>query len=142
MISFIDNPPLLEPKKYLAAMLKLDQTTRNSNFAQACITGDIDKMRVLLDNKELAIDIYYKDINGQDAFRLACVFNHINIIEDLIFKYHYKISKRNLNYLVIYNEHSNYGITKILELLEVNETQLKLNKKVAKNNKKSKVSKI
>ena len=47
----------------------------------ACAKGNLDQLNLLLMNK--SVDLETKGINGENAFWIACFFNHSNIMVEL-----------------------------------------------------------
>jgi ankyrin repeat protein len=126
---------------YLKAMHELDVQSRNVRFIQACIGGELKKVQLLLDNKDLNVDIYFKDKQGNDGFRWACIFEKHDIVKELLSKYDYKLTKRNLNYIVKSSEHKPC-FSDYLKMIEAVELSSSLNKFLPKNSIKNKKSKI
>jgi len=126
---------MLDDQSYLKAMRELDEFTKNARLRQACIDGDLEKVNLLLDHKDLRVDMYAKDLSGSDAFHWACAFNHPHIVQELLFKYDYKVSKRNLNRIISTNKYLKGALNEILNMIESKETQLSLNKSVKSSSK-------
>ena len=103
---------------YCQAMTELDEKTRNVRFIQACVRGEIEKVNLLLDNKDLNVNMYFKDIQGNDGFRWACIYKHKNVVKELLIKYDYNLSKRNMNYLNKRNESMNGDFDDIFKMIE------------------------
>lgn len=123
-------------------MDELDQKTRNIRFLQACIGGEIEKINLLLDEKKLNVDMYFKDSKGSDGFRSACYYKREEVVKELLFKYDYKISKRNFNYVNKLNYNLKGEIDHILKMIESKKISSFLDKSLNVKNTKSKQKKI
>lgn len=118
---------MFDYSSYLKAMQELDENTRNVRFIQACAGGNLEKVNLLLDNKDLNINIYFKDIQGNDGFRWACLYEKDYIVKELLFKYDYKLTKRNKNYIVNSAEGKPH-FARYLKMIETAEINSSLNK--------------
>jgi ankyrin repeat protein len=52
-----------------------------ANLLKACFTGDIDRVKILLQN---GADINVQNISGRAALHCACLYGHIKIVELLL----------------------------------------------------------
>lgn len=132
---------MFDYNNYLKAMYELDVKTRNVRFIQACIGGELGKVQLLLDNKDLNVYMYFKDLQGNDGFRWACIFEKNDVVRELLFNYGYKLTKRNLNYIVNSAEHKPW-FSDYLKMIDTANLQLSLNKSLATNIATNKQSKI
>ena len=127
---------------YFQAMTDLDEKMRHVRFIQACVGGEIEKVNLLLDNKNLNVDINFKDSQGNDGFRWACIYKHENVVQELLIKYDYNLSKRNMNYLNKRNEAMNGELDDILKMIETQKLYNLLSKSLKTTSLKSKKNKI
>lgn len=132
---------MFDYESYLKAMHELDLKTRNVRFIQACVDGALEKVQLLLNNKDLNVDMYFKDIKGNDGFRWACIYQKDDIVKELLFKYHYKLTKRNLNYIVKSADYKPW-FSDYIKMIEAADLGSLMNKSLPINNIKTKKSKI